>query len=49
MKILSDQAAGMNYLAEVLKNELEEADALLEKVQERKKRAQFGERARRGR
>lgn len=39
----------MNYLADVLKKELEEANALLEKVQERKKRAQFGDRSRRGR
>jgi len=39
----------MNYLADVLKKELEEADALLEKIQERKKRGQFGDRARRNR
>jgi hypothetical protein len=39
----------MNYLAEVLTKELEEADALLEKVKERKKRGQFGDRARRNR
>jgi hypothetical protein len=39
----------MNYLADVLKKELEEADALMEKVEERKKRGQFGDRSRRGR
>jgi hypothetical protein len=39
----------MNYLADVLKKELEEADALLEKIQERKKRGQFGDRTRRSR
>ena len=39
----------MNYLADILKKELEEVDALLEKVQEKKKRAQFGDRARRNR
>ena len=38
----------MNYLAEVLTKELEEADALLEKV-EKKKRGQFGDRSRRSR
>lgn len=46
---MSDQQNGMNYLAEILKKELEEADALLDKVQERKKRGQFGDRSRRGR
>jgi hypothetical protein len=39
----------MNYLAQVLRKELEEADALLEKVEERKKRGSFGDRSRRGR
>jgi hypothetical protein len=39
----------MNYLADVLKKELEEVDTLLEKVQERKKRGQFGDRSRRNR
>jgi len=39
----------MNYLADLLKKELEEADALLEKIQERKKRGQFGDRTRRNR
>jgi hypothetical protein len=39
----------MTYLADVLKKELEEAEALLDKVQERKKRGQFGDRSRRGR
>jgi hypothetical protein len=39
----------MNYLAKVLKMELEETDALLEKVQEKKKRGQFGDRLRRNR
>jgi hypothetical protein len=39
----------MNYLANVLKKELEEADALLGKVQEKKKRGQFGDRSRRNR
>jgi hypothetical protein len=39
----------MTYLADVLKKELEEADALLEKVQDKKKRGQFGDRSRRGR
>jgi nuclear pore complex protein Nup54 len=48
-EILSDQASGMNYLAELLKKELEEANALLEKVQERKKRTQFPDRSRRNR
>ena len=38
----------MNYLAEVLTKELEETDALLEKV-EKKKRGQFGDRSRRNR
>jgi nuclear pore complex protein Nup54 len=48
-KILSDQAGGMNYLAEVLKKEIAEAGALLEKIQEKKKRSQFGDRSRRNR
>jgi hypothetical protein len=39
----------MNYLAEVLKKELDEVNAFLEKVQERKKRSQFGDRSRRNR
>jgi hypothetical protein len=39
----------MNYLADVLRKELEEVDALLEKVEERKKRGQFGDRSRRAR
>jgi hypothetical protein len=39
----------MNYLADVLKKELEEADALLARVQERKKKGQFGDRSRRNR
>jgi len=39
----------MNYLADVLKKELEEADSLLEKIQEKRKRGQFGDRSRRGR
>jgi hypothetical protein len=38
----------MTYLADVLKKELEEAEALLDKVQERKERGQFGDRSRRG-
>jgi hypothetical protein len=48
-EILADQSAGMNYLADVLRKELEEVDALLEKVEERKKRGQFGDRSRRAR
>jgi len=39
----------MNYLANVLKKEREEVDALLEKIQEKKKRGQFGDRSRRNR
>lgn len=39
----------MNYLADVLKKEQEEVDALLVKLQEKKKRGQFGDRSRRGR
>jgi hypothetical protein len=39
----------MNYLADVLRKELEETEALLQKVQERKNRSHFGDRARRNR